>query len=58
MFKSYVQIVAHYGVLIYGTTKKTTVQQMETKIEQVTQIVFRTKPWQSSVSEHEEHKFF
>ena len=46
-YKVYVQPVVSYGVLVYGTSNKTKLLPLESKINQITRIIFN-KPKSSS----------
>ena len=39
-YKVYVQPVVSYGVLVYGTRNKTIILPLESKIKQITRIIF------------------
>ena len=46
-YKFYLQPVVSYGVLVYGTSNKTLILPLESKIKQITRIIFN-KPKSSS----------
>ena len=46
-YKVYVKLVVSYGVLVYGTSNKTLILPLETKLKQITRIFFN-KPKSSS----------
>ena len=48
VYKSFVQPVIQYGVLIYGTASKTSLKFIEVKIKQISRIIFRKQSHQST----------
>ena len=46
-YKVFVQPVVSYGVLVYGTSNKTLILPLESKIKQITRIIFN-KPKSTS----------
>ena len=53
VYKSFVQLVIQYGVLIYGTANKTSLKFIEVKIKQISRIIFRKQSHQSTANERE-----
>ena len=58
VYKSFVQLVIQYGVLIYGTASKTSLKFIEVKIEQISRIIFRKQSHQSTANEREKYGIF
>ena len=58
VYKSFVQPVIQYGVLIYGTANKTSPKFIEVKIKQITQIIFRKQSHQSTANEGGKYGIF
>ena len=58
VYKSFVQPVIQYGVLIYGTANKTSLKFIEVKIKQITRIIFRKQSHQSTANEREKYGIF
>ena len=58
VYKSCVQPVIKYGVLIYGTANKTSLKFIEVKIKKISQIIFRKLSHQSTANEREKYGIF
>ena len=58
VYKSFVQLVIQYGVLIYGTANKTSLKFIEVKIKQITRNIFRKQSRQSTANEREKYGIF
>ena len=58
VYKSFVQPVIQYGVLIYGTANKTSLKFIEVKIKQITRSIFRKQSHQSTANEREKNGIF
>ena len=58
VYKSFVQPVIQYGVLIYGTASKTSLKFIEVKIKQISRIIFRKQSHQSTANEREKYGIF
>ena len=55
-YKFYVQPILNYGVLVYGTTSKTTLQPLEAKIKQIARIMFKKRKTESTLQNREKYK--
>ena len=51
-YKVYVQPILNYGVLVYGTSSKTTLQLLEAKIKQIARIMFKKRKTESTLQNH------
>ena len=58
VYKSFVQPVIQYGVLIYGTASKTSLKFIEVIIKQISRIIFRKQSHQSTANEREKYGIF
>ena len=58
VYKSFVQPVMQYGVLIYGTANKTSLEFIELKIKQISRINFRKQSHQSTANKREKYGMF
>ena len=55
-YKVYVQPILNYGVLVYGTNSKTTLQPLEAKIKQIARIMFKKRKTESTLQNREKNK--
>ena len=55
VFKSYMQLVVNYEILLWKTSKKTNFLLIETKIKQITGIFFSKNTWQSTENENDRY---
>ena len=55
-YKIYVQPILNYGVLVYGTSSKTTLQPLEAKINQIARILFKKRKTESTLQNREKYK--
>ena len=53
LYKVYVQPILNYGVLVYGTSSKTTLQPLEAKIKQITKIMFKKRKTETTLQNRE-----
>ena len=58
VYKSFVQPVIQYGVLIYGTASKTSLKFIEVKIKQISWIIFKKQSHQSTANERAKYGIF
>ena len=57
-YKVYVQPVVSYGVLVYGTSDKTLIFPLESKIKQITRIIFNKSKSSSTGLERESNHIY
>ena len=57
-YKVYVQPVVSYGVLVYGTRNKTLILPLESKIKQITRIIFYKPKSTSTGLERESNRIY
>ena len=57
-FKVYVQPVVSYGVLVYGTSNKTLILPLESKLKQITRIIFKKPKSTSTCLERESNHLY
>ena len=55
-YKVYVQQKLNYGLLVYGTHSKTTLQPLEAKIKQIARIMFKKRKTESTLQNREKYK--
>ena len=55
-YKVYVQPILNYGVLVYGTSSKTTLQPLEAKVKQIARIIFKKRKTESTLQNREKYK--
>ena len=55
-YNVYVQPILNYGVLVYGTSSKTTLQPLEAKIKQIARIMFKKRKTESTLQNREKYK--
>ena len=55
-YKIYVQPIINYGVLVYGTSSKTTLQPLEEKIKQIARIMFKKRKTEPTLQNREKYK--
>ena len=55
-YKVYVQPILNYGVLVYGTSSKTTLQPLEAKVKQIARIFFKKRKTESTLQNREKYK--
>ena len=55
VYKSFVQPVIQYGVLIYGTANKKSLKYIEVKNKQISRIIFGKQSHQSTANEREKY---
>ena len=55
-YKVYVQPKLNYGVLVYGTHSKTTLQPLEAKTKQIARIMFQKRKTESTLQNRENYK--
>ena len=55
-YKVYVQPILIYGVLVYGTSSKTTLQPLEAKVKQIARIIFKKRKTESTLQNREKYK--
>ena len=54
-YKVNVQPILNYGVLVYGTSSKTTFQPLEAKIKQIDRIMFKKRKTESTLQNREKY---
>ena len=54
-YKVYVQPILNCGVLVYGTSSKTTLQPPETKIKQIARIMFKKRKTELTLQNREKY---
>ena len=55
-YKVYVQPILNYGVLVYGTSSKTTLQPLEAKVKQISRIIFKKRKTESTLQNPDNYK--
>ena len=58
VYKIYVQPITQYGVLAYGSTKKSFLQPIDNKANRILRITFFKKKFESTTKIHEENNIF
>ena len=58
VFRTYIKPILQYGVLIYGSTSKNVLKNVEKLTKRLIKIIFYKKSFESLGSLREEHKLF
>ena len=57
-FRTYIQPIVQYGVLIYGSTKITTIREIDKVVKRVVRLIFHRKKFESTYEERVKHRIY
>ena len=57
-FKTYIQPIVQYGVLIYGSTTITTIREIDKVIKRIVRLIFHRKKFESTYEEKVKHRIY
>ena len=57
-FKTYIQPIVQYGVLIYGSTTITTIREIDKVIKRIVRLIFHRKKFESTYEERVKHRIY
>ena len=57
-FRTYIQPIVQYGVLIYGSTTITTIREIDKVVKRIVRLIFHRKMFESTYEERVKHRIF
>ena len=57
-FRTYIQPIVQYGVLIYGSTTITTIREIDKVVKRIVQLIFHRKKFESTYEERVKHRIY
>ena len=57
-FRTYIQPIVQYGVLIYGSTTITTIREIDKYFKRIVRLIFHRKKFESTYKERVKHRIY
>ena len=57
-FRTYIQPIVQYGVLIYGSTTITTIREIDKVVKRIVRLIFHRKKFESTYEERVKHRIY